>query len=304
MIEIKHLRTLSTLKVTGSMVEAAERLHLTQSALSHQLKDLEDRLDTVLFIRKTRPLKFTVAGQRLLLLADEVLPMLRSAERDLTRLVAGETGRLHMAIECHSCFQWLMPAIDSFRDNWPEVELDLCSGFSFAPLPALSQGTLDLVVTSDPAPIEGLSYVPLFSYQPMLALSRHHPLAKKSYIQPEDLASEVLITYPVEQARLDIFNLFLDPSGVEPKSIRHAEMTIMMLQLVASGRGVAALPNWALTEYLEKDYVLARPLGEEGIWNKLYAAVRTEQLEMPFMSDFLTTAKESSFAHLKGIKLV
>ncbi|MFT5716745.1 MAG: LysR family transcriptional regulator for metE and metH [Oleiphilaceae bacterium] len=302
MLEIKHLKTVVALEKTGSLVEAAETLYMTQSALSHQIKDLEYRLNTTLFIRKTRPLRFTVAGERVLKLAKSVLPMFANTERDISRLLSGNAGRLHMAIECHSCFQWLMPAIDIFRGQWPEVELDLSSGFSFAPLPALKRGDLDLVVTSDPQVISGIHYEPLFSYQPMLAVSRHHVLADKPYVEAEDLADETLITYPVEKDRLDIFNLFLDPEGVSPRAIRHAELTIMMLQLVASGRGVAALPNWALTEYLEKDYVLAKPLGEEGCWATLYAAIRIEQLTMPYLVEFLNDAKASSFQRLKGIK--
>ena len=302
MIEIKHLKTLTTLNNTGSLVEAARQLHLTQSALSHQLKELESRLNCSLFIRKSRPIRFTVAGVRLLELASSVLPEINSAERDLSRFVSGDAGRLHMAVECHSCFQWLMPAIDSFRDSWPEVELDFSSGFSFLPLPALKRGNLDLVVTSDPRPLEGISYIPLFSYQPMLALSRHHRLANKTYIEAEELAQETLITYPVEIERLDIFNHFLTPAGVSPAKIRHADMTLMMLQLVASGRGVAGLPNWALYEYLKKDYVVARKLGQEGIWNTLYAAVREEQKDHAYIQDFIKTAIESCFKHLRGIK--
>ena len=302
MIEIKHLRTLSTLNNTGSLVEAARQLHLTQSALSHQLKELEGRLNCSLFIRKSRPIRFTVAGSRLLELADSVLPEISCAERDLSRFVSGDAGRLHMAVECHSCFQWLMPAIDSFRDSWPEVELDFSSGFSFLPLPALKRGNLDLVVTSDPQAIDGISYIPLFSYQPMLALSRHHRLANRTYIEPEDLEQETLITYPVEIERLDIFNQFLIPAGVSPAKIRHADMTMMMLQLVASGRGVAGLPNWALFEYLKKDYVVARRFGQEGLWNTLYAAVREEQKDLAYLQDFIKTAIDSCFKHLRGIK--
>ena len=303
MLEVKHLKTIIALEQTGSLVEAAERLYMTQSALSHQLKDLEERLETPLFVRKTRPIRFTVAGEQVLKLARSALPMFEQTNRDLKRLLSGSAGRLHMAIECHSCFQWLMPAIDKFRDTWPEVELDLASGFSFAPLPALKRGNIDLVVTSDPQDISGIHYQALFSYQPMLAVSRHHEFADRNYIEAEDLADQTLITYPVEKERLDIFNLFLNPAGVAPERIRHAEMTIMMLQLVASGRGVAALPNWALTEYLEKDYILAKPLGEESCWTTLYAAIRIEQLELPYMSEFLAVAKQSSFQQLKGIKI-
>lgn len=304
MLEVKHLKTIIALQKTGSLVEAAESLYMTQSALSHQIKDIELRLNTRLFIRKTRPLRFTVAGEQVLKLAKSVLPMFAGTERDINRLLSGNAGRLHMAIECHSCFQWLMQAIDLFRDQWPEVDLDLTSGFSFAPLAALKRGDIDLVVTSNPQKLPGIHYQALFSYQPMLVVSHQHALADKDYILPEDLSDETLITYPIEQDRLDIFNLFLDPAGVSPNSIRHAELTLMMLQLVASGRGVAALPNWALSEYLQQEHILAKPLGEESCWATLYMAIRVEQLDSSYMRVFLKEAKRSSFEQLKGIKAV
>ena len=301
MLELRHLRTLATLREADSLVEASERLHLTQSALSHQLKDLEQRLGTSLFVRKTRPVQFTSAGIRLLRLADNLLPQVRQAERDLQRLAGGHAGRLHMAIECHSCFQWLMPTIDQFRNVWPEVEVDFASGHFFDPLPALARGELDLVITSDPQEINGLSYVPLFTYEAMLAISNQHPLGSRAFIEPSDLVAETLICYPVERDRLDIFNRFLEPAGVEPAGIRNAELTIMMMQLVASGRGVCCLPNWAITEYLQRGYVSAKRLGRDGLFGTLYAAVREDMLEMSYMQDFLLTAKDISFATLEGV---
>jgi LysR family transcriptional regulator, regulator for metE and metH len=301
MLEIRHLKTLVTLREADSLVEAAERLHLTQSALSHQLKDLEERIGQQLFARKTKPVRFTSAGLRLLRLADSLLPQVRQAERDLQRLAGGQAGRLHMAIECHSCFQWLMPTIDQFRNAWPEVEVDFASGYFFAPLPALARGDLDLVVTSDPQEINGLSYVPLFTYEAQLAMSNQHPLTSRGYIQPEDLAEETLICYPVDRERLDIFKHFLGPAGIEPAAVRNAELTVMMMQLVASGRGVCCLPNWAMAEYLQRGYVSARPLGPDGLYGTLYAAVREDMLEMSYLQDFLLTAKDTSFATLEGV---
>lgn len=304
MIELRHLKTLTALRDTGSLVDAADSLFLTQSALSHQLKDLEDRLECSLFVRKTKPPRFTSAGRRLLNLAEEVLPMVKSAERDIARLVGGEVGRLHICIECHSCFQWLIPCLDRYRTNWPEVELDLSGGFSFAPLPALVRGDLDLVITSDPVDLPGIIYVPLFSYEAMLALAKDHALALRTMILPGDLEKELLITYPVDRDRLDIFTRFLDPADVDPAAIRTAELTPMIIQLVASGRGVTCLPNWALTEYLEQGTVVSKKLGESGLWCNLYAAIREDQQDMAFMQDFLSTATETCFSSLNGIKAV
>lgn len=300
-IEIRHLRTLVALRETGSLVEAAELVHLSQSALSHQLKDLEDKLQCELFVRKSKPIRFTSSGQRLLLLADEVLPAVEKSERDIARLKSGVAGRLNIAIECHSCFEWLLPTVDLFRDNWPEVELDFSAGFNFAPLPALQRGDLDLVVTSDPFPAEDLIFHPLFRYQSMLAVAKQHPLASRHWIVPDDLADQTLITYPVERERLDIFRQFLDPASAEPLQVRTAELTMMIIQLAASGRGVASLPNWALSEYTRQGFVLAKPLGENGCFSTLYAAIRADMNEHAYLQDFLATARRLSLETLDGV---
>lgn len=300
-VELRHLRTLVALRDSGSLVEAAERVFLTQSALSHQLKDLENRLGCALFIRKTRPVRFTAAGNRLLQLADEALPATYAAEQDIHALAGGETGRLFMAIECHSCFEWLLPALNRYREAWPEVELDISSGFHFAALPALARGDLDLVITADPLVDDNYFYEPLFSYEALLAIANDHPLTTKEWLEPTDFTGETLITYPVDRDRQNIFTDFLTPAGIEPASVRTAELTTMMIQLVASARGVCCLPNWALHEYMEKSYVQTRSLGEEGLWPTLYAAVRSDQAEANYVQGFFATARETSFEHLHGI---
>lgn len=304
MIEIRHLKTLIALRETGSLVEAAERLFLTQSALSHSLKELESRLDCELFIRKSRPIRFTEAGKRLLILADDVIARVAEAERDVQKLVHGDAGRLYMAIECHSCFNWLMPTVDLYRNQWPAIELDFSGGFMFEPLPALAQGDVDLVITSDPQTIKGVEYVPLFSYEMQIAIGTRHPLHEKPFLQPLDLVDQTVITYPVERSRLDVFKYFLDPAGVSPAAVRTSELTLMMVQLVASGRGVCALPNWVLAEYVDQALISVRSAGEKGVWPTLYAAVREEQVETPFVQDFLKLAKAHCLKNLAGVKQV
>jgi len=302
MLEIRHLETLQAVRDGGSLLEAAERLHVTQSALSHQLRDLETRLGTPLLNRRTRPARLTTAGLRVVALADDVLPRLRATERELARLAQGRTGRLHMAIECHSCFQWLMPALDAFRQQWPEVALDLSAAFSFAPLPALVRGDLDLVVTSDPQPLEAVQYVPLFRYELVLAVAAQNPLARRRHVEPADLADQTLIAYPVDRQRLDVYTAFLDPADVEPAALRTAELTPVLVQLVASNRGVAALPNWALTEYLDQGWLHVCHLGPQGVWRTLYAALRAEDVDAAYVQDFLQVAREVCFRTLSGIK--
>ncbi len=302
MIDLRQLRTLAAIRDAGSLAEAAERLHLTQSALSHQLKDLETTIDLPLLVRKTRPPRFTKAGERLLALADLVLPEVRAAERDLLRIRGGQAGRLILAIECHSCFEWLMPTLNQFRDDWPEVELDFQSGFHGDAQDRLLSRELDLVVTSNPNNHKDLVFVPLFDYESVLVVAKQHPLAGKPYVEAQDLRAETLITYPVDSERLDIFQYFLTPANIKPAHLRTSELTVMMMQLVASGRGVCALPNWVAAEYLARDWVKALPLGEQGVWCTLYAAIRSEERDLAFVQDFLQTARVSCLNTLTGIR--
>ncbi len=302
MIELKHLKTLSTLRDTGSLTATATALHLTQSALSHQLKDLETRMGAALFLRKTRPVKFTSEGNILLELASELLPKIAQAESQLANLKADANGRLHMAIECHSCFQWLMPALKEYQLAWPNVELDFSSGFGFEPLPALVAGELDLVITSDIQPRSEVHYEPLFDFEMRLVTAVSHPLALKKQIEAEDLADQTLLTYPVQKQRLDVVKHFLNPAGIEPTKWKQADNTLMLIQMASAGLGVAALPNWAISEFSRQGLITSRPLGD-GLWRRLFAGVRGSERNKLYLQSFFTTAKQQCQQHLDGIKI-
>lgn len=303
MIEIKHLRTVSVLRDTGSLTATATSLHLTQSALSHQLKDLESRIGGKIFLRKTRPIKFTPEGSILLKLADDVLPKIARAENDIASLKEDVNGRLHMAIECHSCFQWLMPALKEYQTAWPSVTLDFSSGFGFEPLPALVNGELDLVITSDIQPRGEVHYEALFDFEMRLITATNHPLADKAFIEPQDLASQTMLSYPVQKQRLDVVRHFLQPAGIEPNKWKQADNTLMLVQMVSAGLGVAALPNWAISEFSRQGLIVSKPLGQ-GLWRRLFAATRHSEKDKRYLQAFFSTAKQQCQTHLDGIKMV
>lgn len=300
MLEIRHLRSLVALAQTGNLSAAAQRVHLTQSALSHQIRVLEDYFGISLFERKTRPLRFSSAGERLLRLADEVLPAIENARRDVTKLAGGSAGSLRIAVECHTCFDWLMPAMDVFREHWPEVELDLVSGFHPDPLALIEQSRADLVVMSEKKKNEGISWCPLFRFEIAALLANDHPLSAKAFLKPRDFAAQTLITYPVPDEMLDIMRDFLHPGGVKPGR-RSAELTVAILQLVASRRGIAALPVWSVQSYIERGYVTRKRLGKAGLWSTLYAATASSVAHLPFIQDFLLRLKSTGYAKLQDV---
>ena len=303
-LEVRHLRPLVALRDSGSLVRAAQLLNLTQSALSHQIKLLEDRYGQPLFERKSVPPQFTAVGERLLALADAVLPQVEGAERDIARLVLGQGGQMRIAVECHTCFDWLMPAMDAFRTRWPEVELDIVSGFHADPVGLLHQGRADVAIVSEvDADEAGVDYHALFGFEIRALLANTHPLVAKPHLVAQDFADQTIITYPVPDEMLDLIRQVLEPAGVRPPR-RTTELTVAMLQLVASGRGVAALPLWAVQSYLDRGYVTARPIGEKGLRGELHAACLPSLSAKPYLQDFVQVTRETSFVTLKGVELL
>lgn len=298
-LELRHLRMLEALVENGNLSRAAQRLHLTQSAISHQVKQMEQHYGVPLFERKTQPLRLTLAGQRLHALAVNLLAQVSEAERDIARIVQGRVGRLRVAVECHTCFEWLMPAMDAFREHWPEVELDLVSGFHADPLQLLREDRADLAVVSEWRKAD-MAYHPLFGFEIVGIVSTLHPLAHKEYLSARDFAQETLVTYPVPEEMLDVMRNFLTPRGIVPKR-RTAELTVAILQLVASRRGIAALPNWAVQSYLQAGYVLGKRIGKNGLFGELYAVTLPAAAKSAYMQDFLKTLRDISFSRLPGL---
>ena len=290
-IEFRHLRTIKAIHECGGLARAADQLNITQSALSHQIKGLEDQAGVELFLRRSKPMKLSAAGLRLLRLAEQILPQVEAMQSEFSSLRDGRTGRMHIAIECHACFEWLFPVLEEFRKSWPDVDVDIRPGLAFDALPALQKEEVDLVVSSDPEDLPGVEFVELFDYDAVFVAASSHPLAEKPFVEAEDFRGQTLITYPVERTRLDVFSQLLIPARVEPATIRQVELTAVILLLVASNRGVSVLPDWVVREVKYNSDYVTRPLTEKGITRRLYAAVRSEDLEKPFVQDLVKLAR-------------
>ncbi|MDP1658472.1 MAG: LysR family transcriptional regulator [Methylotenera sp.] len=303
MIEIRHLKSLKAIAETGKLGLAAERVFLTQSALSHQIRAIETHYEITLFQRTAQGLRFTPAGQRLLDLASGLLPLVDKTERDLIRLKSDQSGELRIVLECHTCFDWLTPVMDVFRRAWPEVEIDLVAGFHSDPWHLLHEGKADLVIGGLPEKMRDLQYRPLFKFEIMAVLPPNHELRAKPYLLASDFAGQTLITYPVPEERIDLIRQVLKPEDIAFER-RTAELTIAIMQLVASRRGLAALPSWGIQSYVEHEYVIAKPITKKGLWSELYAIGKDEIMMRPYALDIVKIIRETCAKNLAEIKLL
>lgn len=299
-IEFRHLRTIKAIHDTGGLQRAADMLHITQSALSHQIKGLEDQAGVELFVRRSKPLKLSAAGHRMLRLAERVLPEIDALQAEFEALEEGSAGRLHIALECHACYDWLFPVLEQFRRAWPDVDIDIRAGRAFDALAALRKEEVDVVISSDPEDESGAVFAPLFDYSPVFIGAATHPLAAKPWIEASDLEDQTLLTYPVERNRLDVYKMLLHPAGVDPAHIRQVELTQMILMLVASGRGVAVLPDWVMNNQRNPSDFTVRRLTEAGLTRRMYAASRPDDAGKPYMAHFIRLARTEAVKLQRG----
>ncbi|MGL4321803.1 MAG: LysR family transcriptional regulator [Paracoccaceae bacterium] len=299
-IEFRHLRTIRAIHQVGGLARAAEILNMTQSALSHQVAGLEDQAGVELFVRRSKPMRLSAAGLRMLRLAERILPEIDALADEFRALRAGKVGRLHIAMECHACFEWLFPVLEQFRHSWPDIDVDIRAGLAFEALPALNREEVDLVISSDPVKMDGVTFNPLFDYHPVFVAAAANPLAGKPYITADDFRDQMLITYPVSRDRLDVFSEVLTPARVEPRATRAVELTAVILMLVAANRGVAVLPDWVLRDIKSNADYITRPLGPGVITKRVYAATRTEDTATPFMAHFLRLGRSEPVKLQRG----
>jgi LysR family transcriptional regulator for metE and metH len=295
MLERSHLMVVREVERQGSLTGAADVLNLTQSALSHTVKKLEQQLGTPVWTREGRSMRLTQAGQYLLGLANRLLPQFELAEERMKQYAQGERGTLRIGMECHPCYQWLLKVVSPYLARWPDVDVDVKQRFQFGGIGPLFGYDIDVLVTPDPLKKPGLRFEPVFDYEQVLVVADEHALASEPYVTPEQLSAEVLITYPVETDRLDIYTQFLTPANVVPKRHKVIETTDIMLQMVASGRGVAALPRWLAEEYAGWMPLTPLRLGKKGIAKQIFLGTREADDAIDYLSAFVAMARKADW---------
>lgn len=299
-LERIHLEIIRAVDQYGTMTAAADALHLTQSALSHSMRKLEDQLDVKLWHREGRRLKPTQAGNHLLATANRLIPQFVHTEQRLGQFAQGKRGTLRIGMECHPCYQWLQKITVTYLQDWPSVDLEVKQAFQFGGIGALFAHEIDLLVTPDPFRKKTLRFDPVFDYEQVLVVGPEHPLRNAGHVIPRQLGDEVLFTYPVSPERLDIYTHFLSPSGMTVRSQKVVETTDMMLQLVACGRGVAALPRWLVEDYAAKYPVFPVRLGKKGVAKQIFLGIRKDDGEVDYLKAFLKLARAFRNSPTKG----
>lgn len=291
-MEIRHLKLIKAIVEEGGITKASNKLYLTQSALSHQLKEAEQKLGTDIFIRSNKKLFLTEAGQKLYETANEILNKLDSTQNEINTLIHGDIGKINICSECFAGYNWLAPVAKEFNKTYPKVDLNIITEATNNPVEGILDHIVDIAVTSDPIENASLEYIELFEDEIVLLVHENHLLAQKKYVIPEDFQDENLIIHSLPVDKVTVYKLFLQPEKITPKKITPIPHTEASISMVKAGIGIMAMPKWAIQRQLENDPSLKIiKIGKNGLKRIQYIAI----LKGAKYPDYFNSFKE----HLK-----
>jgi LysR family transcriptional regulator, regulator for metE and metH len=286
-LEVRHLRLVSEVAAHGSVTRAAERLHLTQSAISHQLRDIESRLGTPLFYRMGKRMVVTPAGERVLRSASTILDDLRRAEEDIRQIAREGTGILRMCTQCNTGYHWLPPLLRTFNERYPRIEIQVVVDATTRPIEALLEGKLDLAAVTSEVDDKRITVRPLFRDEMVLVVSPEHRLASRRHVPASELASEHLVIYSTSRHDSFTFRRVLEPAGVEPARVTHLMLTEAILEMVKANLGVTIIAKWSVLPAIQSGTVRAISIGAKGIYRQWSAATVRGVAEPPHLAEFI-----------------
>jgi LysR family transcriptional regulator for metE and metH len=298
-LDIRHLRLLTAIAETGSVTGAGDRLFLTQSALSHQLRDAEDKLGAQLFLRLGKKMVLTAAGERLLQSAERILTELETAEEQVAALNGGGRGTIRLSTQCYTCYHWLPAILKKFHAKFPKVDVSIDAEATPQPDQWLLRGKLDVAIMNCPPRNRSLRLRPMFDDEIVLVISPEHHLARLHHVQPRDLAEETILNYPPKEDST-LINRVLLPAGVSPKRVIEVPLTEAIIEMAAAGTGVGFLARWAVSPDVERGRVITRSVTSRGFRRKWWCVTLKSSSEKPYLEDFVELLQGFRPKHAKA----
>ena len=301
-LELRHLRLVAGIADAGSMTKAAEQLHLTQSALSHQLRDIEGRLGTLFFTRLGRRMVLTAAGRRVLDAARRVIADVERTEEDVRRLAGHGDGTIRVCTECNTGYHWLAPLLAAFQRKHPRVGVHIAADATSRPVDALLDGRVDLAILIDPPADRRFRQRPLFADEMVAIVAKTHSLAKKRWVGAADLAPEHLLLYTSRPEESFLLRRVLAPASLVPARVSFIMLTEAMIELARAGTGVGVLPRWSAQRAIASGAVVALSITRRGMRRHWVAATLSAQEDPPFMTDFIDLLAERASPVRSGVR--
>ncbi len=291
-MELKYFRLIKTIAEEGSIANATEHLFLTQSALSHQLRELEERLGFKVFHRSRNKWELTQEGSELYILANKLFTSIDEGFSNIKHIVEGSRGAIKLSAECQSFFHSIPGFIQKMGILYPEIDIDLTLGVTHQTISQVASNEIDIaIVTSKPAS-EALESIKVFEDEIFAVMHKENQLNNLDYLEASHFSHIHLLinSFPLEG--VSVYEHFLKPNKINPKKISAIPFTEITLSMIEANMGVTCVPKWQLASFkLSKELVFKR-IGRSGVKRNHYLVVKKEHRNKKYIHDFISSFME------------
>ncbi|MBX2923129.1 MAG: LysR family transcriptional regulator [Chitinophagaceae bacterium] len=299
-MEIRYLKLIKAIVEEGGITRAIDVLHLSQSALSYQLKEAELQVGAQIFYRRNKKLILTPIGKKLYASAIRIIAETDKTEAEVRKMMKGEQGVIRISTECYTSYHWLPAVLKKFNEQFPGVEIEIVFEATHHPLEKLLDGELDIALTSNPEHFDKVEFIKLFSDEMLAVVSCRHPWAERAYVKAEDFRDVHLIIHSLPLDTVSIFRNELTPKGVQPKKLIILPLTEASIELVKANMGVIVMANWALKPYMDKG-IKAVKIRREGFFRQQYIARMRDRVYPAFFDYFIKFLREEINVNGKAV---
>ncbi|WP_025742010.1 LysR family transcriptional regulator [Aquimarina pacifica] len=291
-MDIRYFRLIKTITEEGNIANSSEKLFLTQSALSHQLKDLEERLGFKVFHRARNQWKLTEEGVVLYELATSILEKIEDGFSTIKNIRSGSKGCIKVSTECYSFYQGLPGFIQKMGVLYPEIEVDLILEATHQPITKLVACDIDIAIVSSKPDNDKLSTIEIFEDEVFAIMHQEHQLSHLDFLEASHFANEHLIIHSFPLETVSVYEQFLKPNKITPAKISAVPLTEVSLEMVNANMGIVCMPKWALTSFRLGDHLIFKRIRKQGLKRFHYLVIRKEDRFKKYIDDFISNFEE------------
>ena len=294
----KDLEAVRLIAENGSLTRTAELMHVSQPAISQRLAGIQERLGTDLFVRRDGRMQPTRAAERLAAAARSIDRVLDHALDDVQAMITERRRQLRITTQCHTCYRWLSFVIRDMLADYPDLVIDVIPEAVEDPYGAVARDEVDIAIVYLPEPASTLPHVELFDDELYAVMRKEHPLAHRSFLNPENFGTETLILYTGN--RHAFVEDVLRPAGVTPARLRQVRMTEAIVELARAGQGIAVLAGWVLNDLVSRHDLVAIRVTRGGYrrrWQALVSPRCPEDVANAFVEKVRETAAAMNEDH-------
>ncbi|PIB35972.1 LysR family transcriptional regulator [Reichenbachiella sp. 5M10] len=291
-MELKHLRLVKTIADEGNIANSSAKLFLTQSALSHQLKEFEERLGFKIFARKRNQWDLTEEGVELYQLANNVLSSIDEKLNQIKNIKHDSGGKIRVSSECYSFYLLFSSFLRDMSLLYPNIEVEFVYDATHQPIPKLLSYDIDLALVTIKSPNQSLSSYEVLQDEVCMLMHKENPLSDKDYIEAADFADLHLLIHSYPLDTVSVYEHFLKPNNVLPQKISDVPLTEVALEMVNADLGVMCIPQWAIQSFSDQKDLVFRPISMHGLKRSIYIVVRNADSTKKHFKDFISTFEE------------